>query len=368
VEKKMNIPLSKVYVDDAIKKAVSEVLDSKWYILGDRVREFEQKFAAFCGTKRAVCASSGTAAIFLSLMALDIGPGDEVLIPSFSFFATASPILHRGAKPVFLDIDLETYTIPLSEIERKISKRTKAIMPVHLYGHPADMDPIMEFAEERDLFVIEDACQAHGAEYKSRKAGGIGHLGCFSFYPSKNMTVCGDGGIVTTNDEELAEKIKMLRNHGRTQKYVHDFVGYNLRFNEIQAAIGIKQLEKLPDWNATRRKFAEKYADLLNDLVVVPKEASWAKSVYHMYVIRTQMRDKLREFLKNNGVSTGIHYPVPIHRQPAITAVLGDQPALRNTDVAAETVLSLPLHPQIDAKSVEYVAANIQQFFKNVGT
>ena len=278
--KKMNIPLSKVYVDDDIKKAVSDVLDSEWYILGDRVREFEQKFAAFCDTKSAVCASSGTAAIFLSLMALDIGPGDEVMIPSFSFFATASPILHRGAKPIFLDIDLETYTIPLSEIERKISKRTKAIMPVHLYGHPADMDPIMEFAEERGLFVIEDACQAHGAEYKSRKAGRLGHLGCFSFYPSKNMTVCGDGGIVTTNDEELAEKVRMLRNHGRTQKYVHDIVGYNLRFNEIQAAIGIKQLEKLPDWNATRRKFAKKYTELLKDFVVVPKEASWAKSVY----------------------------------------------------------------------------------------
>ena len=364
MEKKISIPLSKVYVDDDIKQVVSEVLDSEWYILGDNVKTFEQKFADFCDTNHAICTSSGTAAIFLSLMALDIGPGDEVMIPSFSFFATASPILHLGAKPVFLDIDLDTYTIPPSEIKQKMSKRTKAIIPVHLYGHPADMDPIMEFAEERDLFVIEDACQAHGAEYKTRKVGGIGHFGCFSFYPSKNMTVCGDGGIITTNDKELTEKVKMLRNHGRTEKYIHKIVGYNLRFNEIQAAIGIKQLEKLPKWNAIRRKFAKEYTESLKDLVITPKEASWAKSVYHMYVIRTQRRDKLREFLKNNGISTGIHYPVPIHRQPAITDIIGEQSALKNTEIAAKTVLSLPLHPQIDAESVEYVTAKIHQFFK----
>jgi dTDP-4-amino-4,6-dideoxygalactose transaminase len=212
--------------------------------------------------------------------------------------------------------------------------------------------------------VIEDACQAHGAEYKKRKAGGIGHLGCFSFYPSKNMTVCGDGGIITTNDEELAEKLKMLRNHGRTEKYVHNTLGYNLRFNEIQAAIGIKQLEKLPKWNLTRRRFAKEYTESLKDFVIVPKEASWAKSVYHMYVIRLQKRDELREFLKDNGISTGIHYPVPIHRQPAITEVIGEQPILRNTEIAAETVLSLPLHPQIATESVEYVTAKIHQFFQ----
>ena len=180
------------------------------------------------------------------------------------------------------------------------------------------------------------------------------------------MTVCGDGGIITTNDEELAEKVKMLRNHGRTEKHIHKIVGYNLRFNEIQAAIGIKQLEKLPNWNATRRKFAKEYTESLKDLVIVPKEASWAKSVYHMYVIRIQRRDKLREFLKNKGISTGIHYPVPIHRQPAITDIIGEQSALKNTEIAAKTVLSLPLHPQIDTETVEYVTTKIHHFFKKI--
>jgi perosamine synthetase len=364
VEKKLNIPLSKVYVDDDIKTAVSDVLDSEWYILGERVREFEQKFADFCGVKHAICTSSGTAAIFLSLKALDIGPRDEVIIPSFSFFATASPILHTGAKPIFVDINLQTYTIPHSEVKRKVSKRTKAIIPVHLYGHPTDMDPIMEIAEENNMLVVEDACQAHGAEYKKQKVGGIGHLACFSFYPSKNMTVCGDGGIITTNNEEIAEKIRLLRNHGRNEKYIHKIIGYNLRFNEIQAAIGIKQLEKLPSWNETRHKIAQTYNKALNDVVTVPIEASWAKRVYHMYVIRTKKRDNLREFLKKNGISTGIHYPIPIHRQPAIIEALGEQPSLKNSEIAAESVLSLPLHPQLEMKSIEYVTSKIRQFFQ----
>jgi len=281
----VNIPLSRVYIDDDIKRAVMEVLDSGWYILGEKVKEFEQKFADFCGVKNAICVSSGTAAIFLSLKALSIGPGDEVIVPSFSFIATTSPVIHVGAKPVFVDINLKNYTMDSREVEKKISRKTKAIIPVHLFGHPADMDSILELAEEKDLFVIEDACQAHGAEYKGRRVGGIGHIACFSFYPSKNMTVCGDGGIITTNDEEIAQKLRMLRNHGRQEKYVHKIIGYNLRFNEIQAAIGIKQLEKLPCWNEIRRQIAQIYTEALNDLVITPTEETWARHVYHMYVI-----------------------------------------------------------------------------------
>jgi dTDP-4-amino-4,6-dideoxygalactose transaminase len=364
VEKKMKIPLVKVYMDDGIKKAVLEVLDSGWYILHERVQEFEKKFAEFCGVKNAVCVASGTAAIFLSLKALDIKHGDEVIIPSFSFIATANPILEVGAKPVFVDIDPRTYTIDPEKIRKAVTKRTKAIMPVHLYGHPADMDPILDIAEENDLYVVEDACQSHGAEYKGRRTGGIGNVACFSFYPSKNMTVCGDGGAVVTNDGEVAEKVRKLRDHGRVDKYVFDLQGYNLRFNEIQAAIGLKQLEKLPRWNEARRNIAEMYNKALEDLVTTPIEESWAKHVYHLYVIRTEKRNKLKEFLGNRGVSTLVHYPVPIHEQPAITSVMGAQPMLKNTTKFAKEVLSIPMHPSLTKHEVEYVSDNIGEFFE----
>jgi len=364
MEEKLSIPLSKVYVDDDIKEAVLEVLDSGWYILGERVREFERKFADFCGVKHAVCTSSGTAAIFLCLLAIGIRPGDEVIVPSFSFIATASPVLHARAKPIFTDVNLRTYTMTQHGVKQKLSKRTKAIIPVHLFGHPADMDPIMKIAEENNLVVIEDACQAHGAEYKGRKVGGIGHIACFSFYPSKNMTVCGDGGIVTTNNDEVAEKVRMLRDHGRLEKYTHKIVGYNLRFNEIQAAIGIKQLEKLPSWNEARRKIAQAYNEALNNLVVVPVEEHWAKRVYHMYVIRTEKRNNLREFLKKKGISTGIHYPIPITKQPAMTNMLGQRSSLKNSELAAKTVLSLPLYPQLAMNEIGYVCAKISEFFE----
>jgi len=361
---KMNIPLMKVYVDDEIKKAVLEVLDSGWYILHEKTREFERKFAKFCGVKNAVCVSSGTAAIFLSLQALGIKHGDEVIIPSFSFIASASPIIEVGAKPVFVDIEEKTYNIDPEEIKKALTKRTKAIMPIHLYGHPANMEPILEIAQENDLHVVEDACQAHGAEYKGRRVGGIGHVACFSFYPSKNMTVCGDGGAVVTNDEEIAETVRKLRDHGRREKYIFDMKGYNLRFNEIQAAIGIKQLEKLPVWNETRRRIAEMYNQALEGLVITPVEEPWAKHVYHLYVIRAKRRDELKEFLSRHGVSTLVHYPVPIHKQPAITSVLGTQPTLKNTEKVANEVLSIPMYPRLTKREVEYVSDKIREFFE----
>jgi len=361
----MNIPLVKVYMDDEIKKAVLEVLDSGWYILHEKVREFERKFAEFCGVKNAVCVSSGTAAIFLSLLALDIKQGDEVIIPSFSFISTATSIIEVGAKPVFVDVEPKTYTVDPEEIREAVTKRTKAIMPVHLYGHPANMDEILEIAEENDIYVIEDACQAHGAEYKGRRIGGIGHVACFSFYPSKNMTVCGDGGAVVTNDEEIADIVRKLRDHGRRDKYVFELKGYNLRFNEIQAAIGIKQLEKLPGWNEARRNIARMYNQALEDLVITPVEEPWAKHVYHLYVIRTEKRDELREYLSRQGVSTLVHYPVPIHKQLAITNIFGAQPALKNTEKLAGEVLSIPMYPALTKHEVKYVSDKITEFSKS---
>ena len=362
----MNIPLSKVYMDDEIKKAVLEVLDSGWYILREKVHEFEEKFAEFCGVKNAVCVSSGTAAIFLSLLALDIKPKDEVIVPSFSFISSATPAIHLKAKPVFVDIEAETYTMDPEKIREAITERTKAIIPVHLYGHPANMDAIEEIAEENDLYVLEDACQAHGAEYKGRRVGGLGHVACFSFYPSKNMTVCGDGGAVVTNNEEVEEKIRMIRDHGTKpgEKYIFSIVGYNLRFNEIQAAIGIKQLKKLPEWIEARRNIARMYNQALEDLVTTPVEKTWAKHVYHLYVIRTEKRDELGEYLKQQGIFTGVHYPVPIHKQPAITSVLGTQPAIGNTERFAKEVLSLPIYPALTKREVEYVSQKITKFFK----
>jgi dTDP-4-amino-4,6-dideoxygalactose transaminase len=364
MEKKMSIPLVKVYMDDDIKKAVLEVLDSGWYILHEKVREFEGKFAEFCNVRNAICVSSGTAAIFLSLQALDIGKGDEVIIPSFSFIATANPILEVGAKTVFADIDPKTCTIDPEKIRKVVTKRTKAIMPVHLYGHPANMDEIMEIADENDLYVIEDACQAHGAEYKGRRTGGLGHVACFSFYPSKNMTVCGDGGVLLTQDAKVAETVRKMRDHGRRDKYVFDIRGYNLRFNEIQAAIGMKQLEKLPKWNEARRDIAKMYTKALANFVITPTEEKWAKHVYHLYVIRTRKRDELREFLSRNGVSTLVHYPVPIHQQPSIIDIMGAQKTLKETEKAAKEVLSIPMYPALTKQEVEYVSDKISEFFK----
>ena len=364
------IPLSKVMIDDEMKKEVIRALESGWYILGERTREFESAFAKFCGVKYAVATSSGTTAIFLSLLALGIGRGDEVIVPSLSFIATATPIIHVGARPVFVDIDLTTYTMDPEHVRRvlknrKHRRRVRAIMPVHLYGHPADMDPLLELAEEHNLFVIEDACQAHGALYKGRKVGSIGHVACFSFYPSKNMTVCGDGGMVVTNDEELAEKIRMLRNHGRREKYLHEIIGYNMRFNELQAAIGLVQLRRLPKWNERRREIASLYNEALDGLVITPKEAPWAKHVYHMYVIRAEHRDKLRAFLADKGISTGIHYPIPIHKQPAIVSQLGELVSLKNTELCARTVLSLPMYPGLREEDVRYICDEIRRFFES---
>lgn len=352
----MKIDFSKMYVDDDIRSSVIEVLNSGRYVKGEKLRSFEKEFAKFCGTKHSIGVSSGTSAILLALMALGIKKGDEVIVPAHTFVATASPILFLGGTPVFADIDENTYTIDPSDIERKITKSTKAIIPVHLYGHPCDMDPINEIAQEKDLAVIEDACQAHGAAYKGKKAGSIGDIGCFSFFPSKNMTVLGEGGIVSTNNDELAKKISMLRDHGRKDKYLHEILGLNLRMDEIHAAIGRESLKHISEWNKKRREVAAQYNRSLDGLdLVIPTEKSWAEHVYHLYVIRVKERDKLAAYLNEKGVSTGVHYPVPLHKQPCMLADVH----LPVTERCVEEILSLPMHPQLSREEVEYVCNNI---------
>jgi dTDP-4-amino-4,6-dideoxygalactose transaminase len=359
----MMISLSKMYVDEHIRQAVIDVLNSGKYIKGQKLETFERDFAVFCSTKYAVGVSSGTSAILLSLMALGVGAGDEVIVPSHTFIATASPSVFLGARPVYADIDPETYTIDPSEIQRKISRRTKAIIPVHLYGHPCDMDAVNELAREHGLYVIEDACQAHGTVYKNRRAGSLADVGCFSFYPSKNMTVLGDGGMVTTNNEELARKVRMLADHGRTEKYVHELLGLNFRMSEVHAAIGIEQVRHVDKWNIRRREIAAQYNRLFHDLeLVTPVEKKWAKHVYHVYVIRVKQRDKLALYLKEKGIQTGIHYPVPLHRQPCIRSDV----SLPVTEEYVDEILSLPMHSQLTDVEVEYVYSCVREFMESL--
>jgi perosamine synthetase len=368
----MNIPLSKVYVDQEIKDRVWEVIDSGQYILGSQSKGFEKEFTQFTGTKHAVLTSSGTSAIFLCLKALGVGPGDGILVPSLTAFPTVEPVFHVGACPIFVDVD-ETFTMDPKHIEEILKKsnprpeikKIKGMIPVHLYGHPADMDAILDLAKRYGLFVLEDCCQAHGARYKGKRVGSMGVAGCFSFYPSKNLTVYGDGGIFVTSEDQIAMQGRMLRDHGRKEKYEHELVGYNLRFNEIQAAVGRLQLERLEKFNESRRQIARWYEERLQGLpVITPKPRDWADSVFHLYVIQTEKREELATFLKERGIQTGIHYPIPNHRQPAVEKALGPQPKLKRTDEVVDKILSLPIYPELGIEKVDFVCATIRDFFK----
>jgi len=359
----MKINLSKMYVDEQISQAVARVLQSGRYIKGQELKGFEQEFAGLCGTRYAVGVSSGTSAILLSLMALGIGASDEVIVPSMTFIATATPAVFLGATLVYADIDPESYTIDPADVRRKVSSRTRAIIPVHLYGHPCDMDSLNEIARDNNLYIIEDACQSHGAIYKGRKTGSLGDIACFSFYPSKNMTVLGDGGMITTNDKALAEKVGMTRDHGRVGKYVHDILGLNFRLSEIHAAIGREQLKHLTDWNRRRHEIATQYNALLsNSGVVTPVEKEWAEHVYYMYVIRVKQRDELAAYLGQKGIETGIHYPVPLHKQPCIASDV----SLPITEQCADEILSITMHPELSDEAVNYVASEIKNFMEKV--
>lgn len=346
---------------------ISEVLASGNYILGENVKSFEIEFAKYCGSRSGVGVASGTDALSLCLKALGINTGDKVVTVPFTFIATVNAIIYNGARPVFVDIDKHTYTMDVSKLKHKITQKTKAIIPVHLYGHPVNMDPIIEIAERNNIHVIEDACQAHGAEYKGNKAGTFGDVGCFSFYPAKNLGGCGDGGMVLTDNEEIAQKLRMLRNYGERKKYHHEVVGYNSRLDELQAAILRIKLKYLDDWVEARRKIARKYNDLLAriDNISTPDEELYAKHSYHLYVIRTGHRDELRDWLRTKGISTGIHYPKPIHLQECFAQLGLSAGTFPNSEKVSKEVLSLPMFPELTDDEIHYISDSIGEFARN---
>lgn len=353
VEGKKFTAIAKPLIGEEEKQAVMAVMDSGVIAQGAVVSEFEKQFAAYIGVEHAIAVSSGTAALHLSLLAAGIGPGDEVITSPFTFIASANAMLYVGAKPVFVDIEFESYNLNPELLEEKITEKTKAIMPVHLFGLPCNMDKITRIAKKYNLKVIEDACQAHGAAINGKKAGSFGLSGCFSFYPTKNMTTS-EGGIVTTNDAEFAEKVHLLREHGMKVRYHHDLLGYNFRMTNISAAIGLEQLKKLPGFNATRKQNARRMSELLGDVhgISVPYVPYGYDHVFHQYTIRVQNnfsvpRDALVDQLKEAGIGSGIYYPIPVHKQK-IYLDLGYRDVLPITEKLSEQVLSLPVHPSVD--------------------
>jgi len=358
----MNIPLVDLRTQyEALKNeidaAIQTVLDKCNFILGEEVASFEQEFARFVGVHHAVGVSSGTEALHLAMRTLGIGPGDEVITAANTFIATASAVSLAGARPVLVDCDPETYEIDVRRIAEAVTERTKAIIPVHLYGQCADMDPILELAERKKLVVIEDAAQAHGAEYKGRPAGSMGAAGCFSFCPDRNLGAYGDGGLIVTNDEEVAEKIQLLRNWGSTVKDDHPVVGFNSRLDTIQAAVLRVKLKRLAKWNEARRQCARTYTDLLatEPMVTPPRTAPYGTHVFHRYVVQVPERDKVLKGLNAAGIGAAIHYPIPVHLQGAYNSLGYTQGAFPNTERLAKRCLSLPLFPEIEEEQIAAV-------------
>ena len=353
-------------IKEEVNEAIQKVLESCAFAGGPFVEEFENNFAQFCQTPHAVGVSSGTSALWMALLALDIGAEDEVIIPANTFIATAEAVSYAGAKPVFVDADEQTYTMNPELVEAAITPRTKAIIPVHLFGQMADMDAVMEIAHGYGLAVIEDASQAHGAEYKDRRAGSIGDLGCFSFYPGKNLGAYGEAGCVVTNRNDLAEKIQKLRDHGQSKKYYHDLIGWNGRMDGIQGAVLSVKLRHLEEWNSRRRQHALKYNELLRgqEQLITPTEANSAKHVYHIYALRTPGRDKLIKHLAENEIYCGIHYPIPLHLQKAYQYLghqKGDYPV---SEQCASEYISLPMFPELTNIQIERVVQLIGEFIE----
>jgi dTDP-4-amino-4,6-dideoxygalactose transaminase len=353
-------------IREELDREFRKVFEKTAFIMGPALAEFEEAFARYCGVKHAIGVANGTDALLLALKAFGIGPGDEVITAVNTFIATAEAIVHAGATPVFVDCDPQTYTLDVSQIRAKISSRTKAIIPVHLYGQPADMDPIVELAKNYGLHVIEDAAQAHGATYRGRKAGSMGHVACFSFYPAKNLGAYGDAGAVVTNDDAIALTVRKLRDHGGVEKYRHDLVGYNSRLDTLQAAVLLVKLRYLDAWNRRRQENARLYDELLAEVpgVVTPKVLEGATHVYHLYVIRVERgsRDELQRFLRERGVHTGIHYPQPLHLTPALRFLgytAGDFPIAERF---ASQILSLPMYPELTREQIEYVVECIDEY------
>lgn len=348
-------------IKSEVRLAIDRVLESTRFVLGPEVERFEAEFAAYCGARYAVGVNSGTSALHLALLAAGVGPGDEVITVPFTFVATAAAIVYAGATPVFVDIDPASYTMDPAQLAQAITPRTKAILPVHLYGQPAEMDAIQSIAARHGLTVIEDAAQAHGAEYMGRRAGSMGQVGCFSFYPGKNLGAYGEGGAVTTNDPALARRLRMLRDWGTEQKYHHELLGYNYRLDEIQAAILRVKLRHLDAWNEARRAHAARYNELLADgPVALPQARADSRHVYHIYAVRTACRARLQQALTEQGVQTGIHYPVPVHLHPPFLAYDRGAGSFPHAEQAANEVLSLPMFAELTDEQVETVAVAVK--------
>ena len=357
------IPIAKPMMEKEEQQAVLEVLASGMLAQGPKVKAFEEAFAEMCGVRHAVATSSGTTALHVSLLAHGIGPGDKVITSSFTFISSANSILYVGARPVFVDIDPVTFNIDPAQIEAAITPRTRAIMPVHLFGLPCDMEAIMTLAKAHNLIVIEDACQSHGAEYNSQRAGSFG-TGCFSFYPTKNITSA-EGGMITTDDEEIAENCRVMRQHGMRRRYYHDELGFNFRMTDIHAAIGLAQLQKLDRFNKARIANARYFSTHLQG-VSVPQVPQGRRHVFHQYTIRVPngRRDALLEHLREQGIGTGVYYPVPVHQQTFYTQELGYDLSLPETEQAAAEVLSLPVHPALSHKDRETIVATVNGFME----
>lgn len=351
-------------IENEVLPIVTEAMNNGAFIGGPHVSGFEKEFSEFCESEYCVGVGSGTDALRFALMACSVGAGDEVITVSNTFIATTETISQVGAIPVFIDVHPETWNMDISKIEDAISEKTKAIIPVHLYGQPANMAPILKIAEKHNLVVIEDACQAHGALYNNKKAGSMGTAGCFSFYPGKNLGAFGEGGAVVTQDERIANQIQMIRDHGQNEKYFHEIEGYNGRLDAIQAGILRIKLKRLDDWNQARKQNAAYYSENLSRIhgVTIPAETDFATSVYHLYVILVNDRDGLQQYLKEKRIATGLHYPLPLHLQKAYKHLGYKKGDLPITEIAAKRLLSLPMYPELTREHIEYVVESIKEF------
>lgn len=348
------IPIAKPIIGKDEEKAILEVIASGQLVQGPKVHEFEARFAELCGVEHAVATSSGTTALHIAMLAHQIGPSEEVITSPFSFIASANCVLYVGARPVFVDIEPDFFTIDPAKIEERITPKTRAIIPVHLYGQACDMDAIVEIAQKHHLAIIEDACQAHGATYKGRPIGSFG-TACYSLYATKNMTTI-EGGMLVTNDPQIAERARLIRNHGSPKTYQHVMLGYNMRMTDLVAAVGLVQLKKLKEWNSIRRANAAYLSEKLSKIkgVVMPKVRADAEHVFHQYTIRIPERDNAAQKLREKGVGVGIHYPMPIHKQP-LYQDLGYCDVLPVAEAACQEVLSLPVHPSLTRDDLDYI-------------
>ena len=350
----------KIEIDNSVK----EVIDNSAFILSSYLQNFENSFSKFCNVKFGIGTKSGTSALFLALKALGIKEGDEVITTPFSFIASASAISHTGANPVFVDIDEKSYNIDVNKIKNAITKKTKAIIPVHLYGQCADMDIINEIAEKYNLFVVEDACQSHGAEYKGKKSSSLGDAAAFSFYPTKNLGCFGDGGFITTNNEELYKKINLLRDHGQSKKYEHKLIGYNDRLDSLQAAVLSVKLKYLNKWNELRRKNSRLYSENFSSIdIVTPVEMNYNKHVYNVYAVRVKNRDKLIGFFKSKNIGFTIHYPIPIPFQKAYKFLKIKKGSFPIAEKVSKEIIALPIFPELREEEIRYVVESVKEVF-----